>query len=61
MKSLVEASANRVPNNWEMFGGLPADSINTIEKIVKDNENDTYLGYDSRNYVKLFREAIKTK
>ena len=43
----------------KMFGGLPIDSINAIEKIVRDNEGDSYLGCDSRDYVKLFIETLE--
>lgn len=45
----------------EMFGGLPIDSIRTIEKIVKENKNDTSLGYDSRDYVRMFIETFERK
>ena len=45
----------------EIFGGLPIDSIRTIEKIVKENENNGYLGYDSRDYVRMFIETFEGK
>ena len=42
----------------EMFGELPIDCIRAIEIIVEENKNDTHLGYDSRDYVKLFKEIL---
>jgi hypothetical protein len=41
---------------WKIFGGLPIDSINAIEKIAIENKNP-YLGADSQDYVDLFIEA----
>ena len=60
MKSEWMVTSNII-NGQEMFGGLPIDSIRTIEKIVKENKNDTSLGYDSRDYVRMFIETFEGK
>ena len=43
----------------EMFGGLPADCIQAVRKIVRDNRGDVALGFDSRDYVRMFRDALE--
>lgn len=44
-----------------LFGDLPVDCIRAIEKIVGNDRGDDALGYDSRDYVKLFREALEAE
>lgn len=46
---------------WELFGGLPIDNINAIRELVDEHEGETYLGCDSRNYVRLFQKALERK
>lgn len=43
---------------WRLFGGCPADSIDAIRRIVAENDC-TYLGGDSRDYVQLFLDAFE--
>ncbi len=43
---------------WRVFGGCPADSIEAIRKITRENKSDI-PGYDSQDYVDLFMEAFE--
>jgi hypothetical protein len=43
---------------WRLFGGCPADSIDTIRRIVAENQSEI-LGHDSQDYVGMFMDAFK--
>ena len=44
---------------WQVYGGYSADCAIAIQNIVAENEKNDCLGYDSRDYIKMFEEALE--
>lgn len=45
---------------WKVFGGYPYEHHNAIEKIAAGDKGP-YIGYDCRNYVEMYMEALEGK
>lgn len=43
---------------WTVFGGMPIDSIQVIQRISRENTSDM-LGYDCQDYVGLFMDEFQ--
>lgn len=46
---------------WKIFGGYPYEHHNAIEKIAARGNNSHHLGYDCRDYVEMYMEALEAK